>query len=136
MAIISEMQEQEEVQISPPSSSSSPSIASYDEVLTPILDRQNPLGFLQTAVDFVRRKSDFFIEEGAEKKISALVSAAKEKAAEERRKKKADERALEDAGKAEKRLKEDDAAPKVSAMKESKREKAAEANEKENVRSE
>ncbi|XXG82368.1 hypothetical protein AAC387_Pa10g0331 [Persea americana] len=145
MAIISEMQEQEEVQTSPPPSSSSPSIASYDEVLTPILDRRNPLGFLETAVDFVRRKSDFFTEEGAEKKISALVSAAKEKAAEERRKKKADERALEDAGKAEKRLKEDVAATKVSAagaaMKERKTEKAAEAeaeaevNGKENVRS-
>lgn len=142
MAVISEMQEQEEEEAQTPPSSSSPSVGTYDDVLTPILDRQNPLGFIEIAIDFLRRKSDLFNEEGAEKKIASIVSAAKGKSAEERRKKKADERALEDAGKAEKQLNEADAPTKASTvpLKESKSENSAAAedkvNGKENVRSE
>ncbi|KAJ8649524.1 hypothetical protein MRB53_002547 [Persea americana] len=137
MAVISEMEEPEQSKPSsssplpePSSSSPSPTIGPYDEALSAILDPQNPLLFLEIAIDFVRRKSDLFYDESAVKKINALVSAAKAKASEERKKKKeAEEKASEDARKAEQqRLKEtkSEAAPKKVAApaKESKEEKS------------
>eukprot|EP00268_Persea_americana_P017101 TRINITY_DN18193_c0_g1_i1.p1 TRINITY_DN18193_c0_g1~~TRINITY_DN18193_c0_g1_i1.p1 ORF type:complete len:320 (-),score=88.96 TRINITY_DN18193_c0_g1_i1:178-1137(-) len=136
MAVISEMEEPEQSKPSSssplpePSSSPSPTIGPYDEALSAILDPQNPLLFLEIAIDFVRRKSDLFYDESAVKKINALVSAAKAKASEERKKKKeAEEKASEDARKAEQqRLKEtkSEAAPKKVAApaKESKEEKS------------
>lgn len=152
MAVISEMEEPEQSKPSSssplpePSSSPAPAIGPYDEALSQILDAQNPLLFLEIAIDFVRRKSDLFYDESAVKKINALVSAAKAKASEERRKKKeAEEKASEDARKAEQQrlLKEtkSEVAPKsVSApAKESKEEKSdatEAANVKGNTRSE
>lgn len=129
MAVISEMEEPEEqsqtsssspLPQTPPPSSPSSTVGPYDEALSPILDPQNPLLFLEIAIDFLRRKSDLFEDEAAERKINALVSAAKAKAAEESKKKKkkkeAEERAAEDARKAEKRVKETDSeAPKKAA---------------------
>ncbi|MCL7023623.1 hypothetical protein MKW94_002539 [Papaver nudicaule] len=116
MAIISDIQEEEnnnqqEMQKKKPSpssaSSSSPSSSSDDEVLKSILDRKTPIGVLETVIDFLRRKSDLFKDDNVEKKISALVLAAKEK----EKKKKAEEEQL----KAEKRLAESVANKKAVA---------------------
>nr|DAD36264.1 TPA_asm: hypothetical protein HUJ06_006904 [Nelumbo nucifera] len=138
MAIISDFEEEQEQK---PSSSSplEPSAGSYDEVLKPILDRQGPLGLLEAVFDFARRKSDLFNDDAVEKKISAMVSASKLKYTEEK-KKKAAARGLEDAGKAEKRLKETEKkevmqeSPKNVAppSKEAKQEKEIAAESKEN----
>ncbi|XP_043699251.1 protein BOBBER 1-like isoform X2 [Telopea speciosissima] len=106
MAIISDIEEDQESQN--PSTSSSPSDSTpgpYDEVLKPILDKLGTLGLVETVMDFVRRKSDLFKDESVEKKISAILSSLKEKDTEER-KKRAEASVLKDAGKAEKRLKE------------------------------
>lgn len=113
MAIISDIQEEEinnrqEMQKKKPSSSSSPSspsVGADDEVLKSILDRKTPIGVLETAIDFLQRKSDLFKDDDVEKKISALVRAAKEK----EKKKKAEE----DQVKAEKRLAESVASKKA-----------------------
>ncbi|KAI3858856.1 hypothetical protein MKW92_026348 [Papaver armeniacum] len=127
MAIISDIQEEEnnnrqEVQKKKPSSSSSspsyPSVGADDEVLKSILDRKTPIGVLETAIDFLQRKSDLFKDDDVEKKVSALVRAAKEK----ERKKKAEEDQL----KAEKRLAESVASKKAVAP-----EKAASASDSE-----
>ncbi|KAI3888471.1 hypothetical protein MKX03_015101 [Papaver bracteatum] len=116
MAIISDIQEEEnnnrqEVQKKKPSSSSSspssPSVGADDEVFKSILDRKTPIGVLETAIDFLQRKSDLFKDDDVEKKVSALVRAAKEK----EKKKKAEEDQL----KAEKRLAESVASKKAVA---------------------
>ncbi|XP_042478827.1 calponin homology domain-containing protein DDB_G0272472-like [Macadamia integrifolia] len=104
MAIISDIEEDQEPQKASTSSPSESSVGKYDDVLKPILDKQGPLGLMETVVDFVRRKSDLFKDEAVEKKVSAILSSLKEKDAEE--KKKAEEKRLKDAEKAEKRLKE------------------------------
>ncbi|XP_042477238.1 protein BOBBER 1-like [Macadamia integrifolia] len=104
MAIISDIEEDQEPQKASTSSPSESSAGKYDDVLKPILDKQGPLGLMETVVDFVRRKSDLFKDEAVEKKVSAILSSLKEKDAEE--KKKAEEKRLKDAEKAEKRLKE------------------------------
>ncbi|XP_058100424.1 protein BOBBER 1-like [Magnolia sinica] len=128
MAIISELQEsQEQQKPSPPSpehSGSSSSVRSYDDVLKPILDRENPLGFLEIAIDFLRRKSDLFKDQAVEEKLLAAVAAAKAKDAEERKKKAAAEerRRSEDGRKAEKRLKEAEATAASTVPKEKKEE--------------
>ncbi|XP_058095928.1 protein BOBBER 1-like [Magnolia sinica] len=137
MAVISELQDQQQ-----PSSSgsSSSAVGPYDDVLKPILDRQTPLGFLEATMDFLRRESNLFDDEAVEKKISAIVSKLRERGAEERRrKKKAEEKALDDGVKAEKRLKdadsmEVDSVGKEDIPKETTTEKSTEANGKENVR--
>ncbi|KAI3990594.1 hypothetical protein MKX01_022894 [Papaver californicum] len=116
MAIISDIQEEEnnnhqEMQEKKPScassSPSSPSVGADDEVLKSILDRKTPIGVLETAIDFLQRKSDLFKDDNVAKKISALVIAAKEK---EKKKK-----AVEDQVKAEKRLAESVASKKAVA---------------------
>ncbi|KAI3929336.1 hypothetical protein MKX01_006572 [Papaver californicum] len=123
MAIISDIQEEvnnnhQEMQKKKPSSASSspssPSVGADDEVLKSILDRKTPIGVLETAIDFLQRKSDLFKDDNVEKKISALVIAAKEK----EKKKKAEEdqlKAEEDQLKAEKRLAESVASKKAVA---------------------
>ncbi|VVB15332.1 unnamed protein product [Arabis nemorensis] len=63
MAIISEMPEERP--------STSPFKAS--------LDPSNPLGFLEKALDFVGKESDFLMKDTAEKEIAAAVTAAKER---------------------------------------------------------
>ncbi|KAJ4981214.1 hypothetical protein NE237_032051 [Protea cynaroides] len=103
MAIISDIEEDKEPQKPSTSSPSEYSVASYDEVLKPILDQQGPLGLIETVLDFVSRKSDLFKDDSVERKISSIVRSLRQKDAKERKK-------VEDAAKAkaeaEKRLKE------------------------------
>eukprot|EP00262_Sarcandra_glabra_P004329 TRINITY_DN15280_c0_g1_i1.p1 TRINITY_DN15280_c0_g1~~TRINITY_DN15280_c0_g1_i1.p1 ORF type:complete len:324 (-),score=98.56 TRINITY_DN15280_c0_g1_i1:320-1291(-) len=97
MAVISEVEEEKPQEKSSPSSaasSSSPlpessetSTGPHDEVLEQIIGGQKPLSFLEIVLDFLRRKSDLFKEENLDKKILALVSAAKKKDAEEKKEK-------------------------------------------------
>ncbi|XP_034711738.1 protein BOBBER 1 [Vitis riparia] len=108
MAIISEYQEEER----PPSTST----------FNGTLDHSNPLEFLRSAFLFVSRETDFFKREAAEKEVAMLARGIKE----EERKKKAEERDLEDKGKAEKRLKETKVEPEKKAEKAEKAEKAKE----------
>ncbi|KFK29309.1 hypothetical protein AALP_AA7G116200 [Arabis alpina] len=63
MAIISEMQEERP--------STVPFKASFDS--------SNPLGFLEKALDFVGKESNFLMKDTAEKEIAAAVMAAKER---------------------------------------------------------
>ena len=99
MAIISEYQEEER----PPSTST----------FNGTLDHSNPLEFLRSVFLFVSRETDFFKREAAEKEVAMLARGIRE----EERKKKAEERDLEDKGKAEKRLKETKVEPEKKAEK-------------------
>ncbi|KAJ0251530.1 Protein BOBBER 2 [Hirschfeldia incana] len=72
MAIISEMQE--ETRPSVPFNAS--------------LDPSNPLGFLEKALDFIGKESDFLLKDSAEKEIAAAVTVAKKKRLSEVEKKK------------------------------------------------
>lgn len=71
MAIISEMPEERP--------STSPFKAS--------LDPSNPLGFLEKALDFIGKESNFLMKDTAEKEIAAAVTAAKERLKEAEKKK-------------------------------------------------
>ncbi|WOL11551.1 protein BOBBER 1-like [Canna indica] len=126
MAVISEFEE--DTQEETPSSSSSPPPASPsdpdEETLASVLAKKGPLPFLETAIDLVRRRSDFFEDELAVGKVVKAVNTAKEKVdADERLKK----RAAEDAAKAEKRLKEaaQKAPEKKAEARDQKKEEAA-----------
>ncbi|CAN6452551.1 unnamed protein product [Victoria cruziana] len=109
MAVISELQQDEENPNPKPhgkeaeASSSSASSGPSDEDLSRIVGSLTPIDFLDRVVDFLRRKRDLFKDEGAERKIRGIVSAAKEKDAQERKKKAEEERK---AASAEKRRKE------------------------------
>eukprot|EP00252_Welwitschia_mirabilis_P000234 TRINITY_DN10227_c0_g1_i1.p1 TRINITY_DN10227_c0_g1~~TRINITY_DN10227_c0_g1_i1.p1 ORF type:complete len:308 (+),score=72.95 TRINITY_DN10227_c0_g1_i1:87-1010(+) len=90
MAVISEMEvdeEQVEVQKASSSASSASAVSGpFDETLEKLLDGQQPLVFLENVVDFLRRKSDLFKEESAEKKIIEVVSSVAKKDAAEKKK--------------------------------------------------
>ncbi|XP_057951613.1 protein BOBBER 1 [Malania oleifera] len=105
MAIISDLQDDQEQQ-QQQNQEQSPSTALP---FSSVLDPSTPLAFLESAFNFVAKESDLFRSEGAEKDILGLVRSVKERvAAEERKKKKAaEERGVENSGKAEKRLKEE-----------------------------
>ncbi|XP_068659429.1 protein BOBBER 1-like [Aristolochia californica] len=85
MAIISEVTEEREPE--------QPASPPYDEVFSPILDRDSPLGFFEAALDYLRRKSDLFNDDNVQRKVAAVVSAVKEAAD---RKKKAEEKRVRD----------------------------------------
>uniref|UniRef100_A0A803L2L4 CS domain-containing protein n=1 Tax=Chenopodium quinoa TaxID=63459 RepID=A0A803L2L4_CHEQI len=44
-----------------------------------ILDPSNPLGFLQSAIDFVAKETDFFADDSSEKEVVSLVKNVREK---------------------------------------------------------
>jgi hypothetical protein len=123
MAIISEYDEEEKVQEQPSPSPEAPSPAPfasaspglYDETLERLLKDQQALVFLDNVIDFLRRKSDLFKDDAADKRIADIVSAAKKRDAEEK-KRKAEEAVQQKI--ADKRLKEDDtAAASTSSIK-------------------
>ncbi|KAL5568352.1 hypothetical protein UlMin_024927 [Ulmus minor] len=75
MAIISDYNEVEEKKPSKPSSSSTPSSASFSASLDP----SSPLGFLEKVFDFVAQQSEFLEKQTAENEIVSVVRAAKER---------------------------------------------------------
>lgn len=128
MAVISDYEEEEKVQEQPspnpedssPAPFASASTGPYDETLERVLKDQPALVFLDNVIDFLRRKSDLFKDDAADKKIADIVSAAKKKDAEEKKRKAEEVRQKI----ADKRLKEGDtAAPSTSSLK--KQEEAA-----------
>ncbi|XP_021764067.1 protein BOBBER 1-like [Chenopodium quinoa] len=58
-----------------------------------ILDPSNPLGFLQSAIDFVAKETDFFADDSSEKEVVSLVKNVREKLKVEAEKKKKEEEA-------------------------------------------
>ncbi|XP_021729092.1 protein BOBBER 1-like [Chenopodium quinoa] len=58
-----------------------------------ILDPSNPLGFLQSAIDFVAKETDFFSDDSSEKEVVSLVKNVREKLKVEAEKKKEEEAA-------------------------------------------
>lgn len=103
MAIISEFQDDQGQQQQ--NEDQLPSTALH---FSSVLDPSKPLAFLEEAFDFVAKGSELFRDEQAEEKISGLVRSLKGRDAEERRKKAAaEERGLDNGGKAEKRMKEE-----------------------------
>ncbi|KAF5732422.1 putative nuclear movement protein nudc [Tripterygium wilfordii] len=101
MAIISDIEEERNDK-RPSSSSSSSSSLSQPKAFSATLDPANPMGFVEKAVEFLAKESDFLGRESAEREIASVVKAAKEKVA---KRKKADEEARMAA---EKKLKEEE----------------------------
>lgn len=97
MAILSDYEEDQQ---EPRSSSSS------GKPFNAALDPSNPLGFLETALQFLAKESDLFKSDSLAKDVNAVVRQVKEKVDAEERKRK--EKAAQDIrGKAEKKIKEE-----------------------------
>ncbi|GAV66203.1 CS domain-containing protein [Cephalotus follicularis] len=84
MAIISDYEEEKQNNKKPSASASTPPKTS---TFSATFDPANPLGFLDTAIEFVDKESDFLANETAETEILTLVRAVKDR----RKKKKAAE---------------------------------------------
>jgi rubrerythrin len=87
MAILSEYEEDQQKATNP----SPPSTKPFNAVLDPT----NPLGFLETVLDFVSRESDLFTSDYGVRDVNALVRRVKEKVDKEERKAKEKEREKE-----------------------------------------
>ncbi|KAF5731246.1 putative nuclear movement protein nudc [Tripterygium wilfordii] len=99
MAIISDIEEEQNDQR--PSASSSSSSSLEPKEFSATLDPANPIGFVEKAVEFLAKESDFLGKDSSEREIASVVKAAKEKVA---KRKKAEE---ETRKAAEKKLKEE-----------------------------
>ncbi|PSS32309.1 Protein BOBBER like [Actinidia chinensis var. chinensis] len=104
MAILSEY---EEDQKPTKPSSSMPFNADFDP--------SNPLGFIETVIDFVARESDLFRSDSVVRDVNALVRTMREKIVTEDRERKRKEKA-EANGNAEKRPKEEAAPASAAAL--------------------
>ncbi|KNA17081.1 hypothetical protein SOVF_081880 [Spinacia oleracea] len=92
MAILSDYEEEEQPQQKPQPPQKKPTPKPYSATLDP----SNPLGFLQSAIDFLSKETDFFVSDSSEKAAAGLIKKAREnklKEEAEKKKKLADEAA-------------------------------------------
>lgn len=80
MAILSDYEEEQDQ----PQPQQQPQKKAYSATLDP----SNPLGFIQSAIEFVSNETDFFANASSEKDVAALVKKVREKHLEEVEKKK------------------------------------------------
>lgn len=121
MAIISDYEEQENKPS--PAAAASPPTKPFKAVLDPA----NPLGFLETAFEFVGRESDLFKSDSLINDVNAVVRMVKDKLEAEERKKKEKVETSNAKAAAEKKVKEE--VPAVATKKEAKEVKAKEVKE-------
>ncbi|OIT31358.1 PREDICTED: protein BOBBER 1-like [Nicotiana attenuata] len=121
MAIISDYEEQEN-KPSPTAAASTPT-----KPFKAVLDPANPLGFLETAFEFVGRESDLFKSDSLISDVNAVVRMVKDKLEAEERKKKEKAETSNTKVAAEKKFKEE--VPAVATKKEAKEVKAKEVKE-------
>lgn len=79
------------------------------------LDPSNPLGFLEKVFEFVARESDLFQSDTVVNEVNAVARTVKDRVEGEERKRK--ELEVEENGKAEKKLKEEEAAAPQPSVK-------------------
>ncbi|KAL3524408.1 hypothetical protein ACH5RR_017242 [Cinchona calisaya] len=101
MAILSDYEEEDQAKPTSPSSSGKP--------FTAVLNPSNPLGFLETALEFLAKESDLFESDSLVTDVNAVVRQVKDKVEAEERKRK--EKAVRD-----NKVKEEK--PPVAAIKE------------------
>ncbi|XP_009601406.1 protein BOBBER 1-like [Nicotiana tomentosiformis] len=119
MAIISDYEEQDN---KPSSAASTPT-----KPFKAVLDPANPLGFLETAFEFVGRESDLFKSDSLINDVNAVVRMVKDKLEAEERKKKQNAETSNTKAAAEKKVKEE--VPAVATKKEAKEVKVKEVKE-------
>ncbi|XP_008234741.1 PREDICTED: protein BOBBER 1 [Prunus mume] len=122
MAIISDIQEDQNAPETKPSQASSSSKAAS---FTAKLDRSNPLGFVEKVFDFLAQESDFLKKPTAEKDVLSVVRALREKEIKKVEEEKKKKRQEEEEEKTKKKAKEEAKAEekKGTPLEEGKKEK-------------